>query len=151
MTKFSSFWFLSRLARKEVGTGTTPRPLQIKLQSFSQKTENQQKYVFLLSMYTCLWWKDKTRTARGRPGPSGEVCALRFAGPGFHWFGTWARTWHGSLGHAEAASHTPQLEGPTARIHNYVPGGSGDKKHRLARDVTSWPIFKKREKRSIRK
>ena len=28
-----------------------------------------------------------------------------------------------SLGHAEAASHMLQLEGPTTKIYNYVPGG----------------------------
>ena len=31
---------------------------------------------------------------------------------GFHWFGSWAQTWHRSSSHAEAASHMPQLEGP---------------------------------------
>ena len=30
-------------------------------------------------------------------------------------------------GHAEAASHMPQLEGPIARIYNYVLGGFGEK------------------------
>ena len=33
-----------------------------------------------------------------------------------------------SSGHAEVASHVPQLEGPTPRIYNYVPGGFGEKK-----------------------
>ena len=28
---------------------------------------------------------------------------------GFRWFGSWARTWHCSSGHIEAASHMPQL------------------------------------------
>ncbi len=46
-------------------------------------------------------------------------------GPGF---GSWAQTWHCSLGHAEAASHMPQLEGPTTRIYNYVLGGFGENK-----------------------
>src|SRR3712207_8378015 len=47
-----------------------------------------------------------------------------------------AWTWHHSLGHVEAASHMPQLEGPTTKIHNYVLGGFGEKetgkKKRLA-------------------
>ena len=39
---------------------------------------------------------------------------LRFGGPEFQGFKSWARTWHCSSGHAGAASHVPQLEGPTA-------------------------------------
>ena len=39
------------------------------------------------------------------------------------------RTWHRSSGHAEAASHREELEGPTTRIHNYVLG-FGRKKQR---------------------
>ena len=38
---------------------------------------------------------------------------------------------HGTahLGHAEAASHMPQLDRPTTKIYNYVPGGIwGNKK-----------------------
>ena len=31
--------------------------------------------------------------------------------------------WHHSSGHAQAASHMPQLEGPTTRMYNYVLGG----------------------------
>ena len=37
---------------------------------------------------------------------------------------------HRSSGHAEAASHMPQLEGPTIKIHSYVPGGFGEKKEK---------------------
>ena len=44
------------------------------------------------------------------------------------WFRSWAQTWHCSSGHAEAVSHRPQLEGPTAKIYNYVLGGFGEKK-----------------------
>uniref|UniRef100_A0A9L0T2L7 TAR DNA binding protein n=1 Tax=Equus caballus TaxID=9796 RepID=A0A9L0T2L7_HORSE len=36
-------------------------------------------------------------------------------GPVFRWFESWARTWHCSSNHAEAASHMPQLEGPTTK------------------------------------
>ena len=37
-------------------------------------------------------------------------------------------TWHYSSGHAEAASHIPEPEGPTTIIHNYVLGDFGEKK-----------------------
>ena len=43
-------------------------------------------------------------------------------------FGSWAQTWYCSLGHVEAASHMPQLEGPTTKIYNYVLGVFGEKK-----------------------
>ena len=43
-------------------------------------------------------------------GPIGYVRTLRFSDPGFHWFGIWARTWHCSSSHAEAASHTAQIQ-----------------------------------------
>ena len=56
-------------------------------------------------------------------------------------FRSWVRTWHHSLGHAEAASHIPQLEGPTTEIYNYVLGGFREKKqgekNRLAAVVSS--------------
>ena len=62
-------------------------------------------------------------------------------------FGSWAWTWHRSLGHVEAASHMPQLEGPTTeKIYSYVLGGFGgksrkkekkEKKSRLSTVVSS--------------
>ena len=66
----------------------------------------------------------------GGPAPwlSGWVHVLRFGGPGFHWFGSWAWTWHHSSSYAEVAAHMLQLEGPITKIHNYVPGGFGFKK-----------------------
>ena len=52
----------------------------------------------------------KKKTLKGpAPWPSGWVPTLCFGGPGFRWFGSWARTWHRSSGHVEAASHVPQL------------------------------------------
>ena len=49
-------------------------------------------------------------------------------GPGFHWFKSWVQTWHHSLSHAEAASHMPQLEGPTTKnIQLYTGGLWGEK------------------------
>ena len=55
---------------------------------------------------------------------------LRFGGPGFRWFGSWAWTWHRSSSHAEVASYMPQLEGPSTKICNYVLWGFGKKKQR---------------------
>ena len=44
-------------------------------------------------------------------------------GPVFPWFESWARTWHCLSGHAEAASHVPQLEGPTMKNIQLCTGG----------------------------
>ena len=41
---------------------------------------------------------------------------------------------HHSSGHAEAASHTAQPEGPTTRINSYVLGGFGEKKEKKEED-----------------
>ena len=58
--------------------------------------------------------------------PRGRV--VKFArsaagGPVFHWFESWAWTWHCSSNHAEAASHMPQLEGPTTKNTQLCTGG----------------------------
>ena len=50
--------------------------------------------------------------------PRGRV--VKFArstagGPVFRQFKSWVRTWQCSSNHAEAASHVPQLEGPTMK------------------------------------
>ena len=50
--------------------------------------------------------------------PHGRVVkSVRSAAGGavFRWFESWARTWHCSSNHAEAASHMLQLEGPTTK------------------------------------
>src|SRR3712207_9497103 len=44
-------------------------------------------------------------------------------GPVFCWFESWVRTWHCSSNHAEAASHMPQLEGPTTKNIQLCTGG----------------------------
>ena len=44
-------------------------------------------------------------------------------GPVFRWFESWARTWHCSSNHAEAASHMLQLEGPTTKNIQLCTGG----------------------------
>ena len=56
-------------------------------------------------------------------------------------------------GHAEAASHIAQPEGPTTRIYNCVLGGLGEKKKKK-KEKKDWqqmvaqvPIFKKEKKK----
>ena len=76
--------------------------------------------------------------------PCGRV--VRFArsaagGPVFRWFESWARTWHCSLGHAEAASHIPQLEEPTTRNIQLCTGGLWGEKGKKKK------IFKKKKKK----
>ena len=66
----------------------------------------------------------------------------------------WPRTWHRSSGHAGAASHITELEGPTAGIYNYVLGSFREKKEEkqktiLATDGSSGPIFEKNNKAAI--
>ena len=60
-----------------------------------------------------------------------------------------ARTWHRSSSHAEAASHMPQLEGPTTKKYIQLCTGGiwGDKekKRRLATVVSSGANLKKKE------
>ena len=48
--------------------------------------------------------------------------------PGFCQCGSWAWTWHHSSGHAEAASHIAQPEGPTTTVYSCVLGGFQEKK-----------------------
>ena len=53
-----------------------------------------------------------------RGQPRGRVVKFLYStagGPVFHQFESWARTWHHSSSHAAAASHMPQLEGPTTK------------------------------------
>ena len=67
--------------------------------------------------------------------PRGQV--VKFArsaagGPVFRWFESWARTWHCSSNHAEAASHMPQLEGPTTKnIQLCTRGALGRKRKKI--------------------
>ena len=61
----------------------------------------------------------------------------------------WILTWHHSSSHAEVVSHIAELEGPTTKIYNYVLGRFGEKKKekkRLVTDISSGPIFRKKEK-----
>ena len=61
-----------------------------------------------------------------RGWPRGQVLKLARSAAGssvFHWFKSWARTWHCSSNHAEVASHIPQLEGPTTKNIQLCPRG----------------------------
>ena len=77
---------------------------------------------------------------------------LCFGGAGFRWFGSWARTWHRSLGHAKAASHIAQAEALRTRMYNYVLGGFGEKKKKK-RDwqqmLAQVPVFRKKKIESV--
>ena len=59
----------------------------------------------------------------------------------FHQFESWARTWHCSSDHAEAASHMPQLEEPTTKNTQLCTGGLWGEKGKNK-------IFKKKKTRS---
>ena len=78
--------------------------------------------------------------------PRGWVvkCARSAAGgPVFHWFESWAGTWHCSSNHAEAASHMPQLEGPTTKNIQLCTGGLWGEKGKQFKN------FKKLKKRIV--
>ena len=65
-----------------------------------------------------LYLSPRLRSTLSRGWPRGRVVKfVRSAagGPVFHCFESWARTWHCSSNHTEAASHMPQLEGPTTK------------------------------------
>ena len=84
-----------------------------------------------------------------RGWPCGQVVKFTpstLGSPGFHQFESWVQTWHRSSGHAIAASHIAEPEGPTTRICNYILGGFVEKKKKkkLATDVSSGPIFEKK-------
>ena len=76
-----------------------------------------------------------------------------FGGPGFHWFGSWVRTWHCSSGHVEAVSHMPQLEGATTKNIQLRTGWTGGekvgekKKEDWQQLLVQVPIFKKKERK----
>lgn len=51
------------------------------------------------------------------------------------WFMSWVWTWHHSLGHAGAASHMAQSEGPTAKIYSCVLGGGALERRREKKKI----------------
>ena len=98
-------------------------------------------------MYKHWWNKSKKGPV---PWPSGYVHALHFGGPGFHWFGSWAPTWHHSSGHVEVVSHMPQLEEPTSKIYTMYGGIWREKAEKKEEDwqqlLAQVPILRKRQK-----
>ena len=75
-------------------------------------------------------FKKKKKISAGGAGPvpqrlSSHVPLLN--GPGFRQFESWVRTWHRLSSHAEAASHMPQLEGPTTKNTQLCTGGLWEK------------------------
>ena len=64
-------------------------------------------------------------------GPVVKFTRSTAGGPVFRWFESWARPWHCSSNHAEAASHKPQLEGPTMKNIQLCTGGFGEKKEKI--------------------
>ena len=77
-----------------------------------------------------------------RGWPCGQVVKFTHSaagGPVFCWFETWARTWHCSSNHAEAASHMPQLEGLTTKNIQLCTRGLWGEKGKTK-------IFKKKKK-----
>ena len=68
-----------------------------------------------------------------RGWPRGRVVGFACSaacGPVFCWFESCVRTWHCWLSHAEAASHMPQLEGPTTKNIQLCTGGTLGRKRK---------------------
>ena len=75
--------------------------------------------------------------------PRGRV--VKFAcsaagGPVFHWFESWVWTWHCSSNNAEAASHMPQLEGPTIKNVQLCTGGLWGEKGKQKPSKNTLPV-----------
>ena len=76
------------------------------------------------SLNFCVLFPHLKMEIRGWPhGRVVEFARSAAGGPVFGWFESWARTWHCSSNHAEAASHMPQLEGPTTKKIQLCTGG----------------------------
>ncbi len=83
-----------------------------------------------------------------RGWPRGRV--VKFArsaagGPVFRWFESWARTWHCSSGHAEAASHLPQPEGSTTEKYTTMYQGALGRKRKKIKSLKKKPRLVKRQ------
>ena len=88
------------------------------------------------------WVYPYVKVHQARGWPRGQVVKfVRSAagGPVFRWFESWARAWHCSSNHAEAASHVPQLEGPTTKNIQLCTGGLWGEKGK------NFKIFKKKK------
>ena len=107
--------------------------------------EHVEYYVFLMNFPLTL-----SNDPRGWPLGRGS------GGPGFHQFGSWARTWQCWSGHAEAVSHMPQLEGPQLKYATMYWGNLGRKSREKEEEEEDWqqllaqvPIFEKKRKKEM--
>src|SRR3712207_1525940 len=81
-----------------------------------RKKEHQKVSMFKNIFHTFYKW--------GWPcGRMVKLARSAAGGPVFRWFESWGRTWHCSSNHAEAASHMPQLQGPTTKNIQLCTGG----------------------------
>ena len=78
---------------------------------------------FFLRKYILKYTKIETKRDGCPRGRVVEFVRSAAGSPVFRWFESWARTWHCSSNHAEAASHMPQLEGPTTKNIQLCTGG----------------------------
>src|SRR3712207_406367 len=89
-----------------------------------RKKEHQKVSMFKNIFHTFYKW--------GWPcGRMVKLARSAAGGPVFRWFESWARTWHCSSDHAEAASHMPQLEGPTTKYTTMYRGDLGRKRRKI--------------------
>uniref|UniRef100_A0A9L0TAS5 Cyclic nucleotide-binding domain-containing protein n=1 Tax=Equus caballus TaxID=9796 RepID=A0A9L0TAS5_HORSE len=65
-----------------------------------------------------------------KEGDVGSLVYVMEGSPVFHWFESWAGTWHCSSNHAEAASHMLQLEGPTTKMYTTMYRGALGRKRK---------------------
>ena len=86
------------------------------------------------------------------PWQSGWVHALHCGGLGFHQFGSWVPTLHRSSSHAEGVPRMPQLGGLTTKKYTTLYWGeSRGKKEDWQQLLAQVPIFKKTQKKEIKK
>ena len=90
---------------------------------FKKKTAKE-KTIFNTLREKTYWLHPRNKNRRGWPcGLAIKFARSTAGGPVFRWFESWARTRHHSSNHAEAASHMPQLEGPTTKNIQLCTGG----------------------------
>ena len=102
---------------------TKMQPLKTTVGPFNMKAK---------TLTSSQWYIDRVLSNQQQGGlPRGRVgkflCSTA-GGPVFCRFGSWAQTWSCSASHAEAASHMPQLEGPTTKNIQLCTGGLWEEK-----------------------
>ena len=94
-------------------------------------TDSQSKFLWQTSSK---WKKFLLKTISSNPKnivicggwPRGRVVKFAYSTASslvFHWFKSWAWTWHCSSSHTEAVSHMPELEGLTTKNIQLCTGG----------------------------